>query len=80
MSTTSNKSTSKPKADQPEGISVKQLAEKLKGDPKDLRKWLRAEGKGLGGRGKRYSFTPAQVRSLTAAWKKAQEKDAADEG
>ncbi len=78
MSTTS-KRTSKPKAEQPEGISVKDLAAKLKADPRDVRKWLRAEGKGLGKRGKRYSFTTAEVRTITRDWKKAQEKDAADE-
>jgi hypothetical protein len=30
-------------------VTVEDLANRLKVDPKDLRKWLRADGKGVGG-------------------------------
>ncbi len=76
MSTT--KSTSKPKAEQSKELSVKDLAEKLKVDPKDLRKWLRSEALGLGERGKRYAFTPQQATQITKKWKAAQKQEAAD--
>lgn len=77
MSTTS-KSSAKPKAEQSKELSVKDLATRLKVDPKDLRKWLRSEGLGLGGRGKRYAFTPQQATQLTKKWKAAHKEEAAD--
>ncbi len=79
MSTTAKttpKTTPKAEAEQPEGLSVKQLAEKLKIEPKDLRKWLRAEGKGVGQKGKRYSFTKSEAATLARAFKKAQADEA----
>jgi len=54
-------------------ITVKQLAERLEVDPKELRVWLRAQGKGLGERGKRYEFTPKQADALAAKWKESKE-------
>jgi phage antirepressor YoqD-like protein len=62
------------KHDTPEGIGIKQLAERLKADPRDLRQWLRSQGKGLGQRGKRYSFTPKQADEVARGWKAAQEE------
>jgi phage antirepressor YoqD-like protein len=59
-------------------ITVKQLAERLEVDPKELRAWLRAQGKGLGERGKRYEFTPKQADALAAKWKES--KEAKEEG
>src|SRR4051794_14000398 len=41
-------------------IGAAELAEKLGTGPKELRKFLRAEGE-TSGRGKRYQFTPQQV-------------------
>jgi phage antirepressor YoqD-like protein len=73
MSTTSSKTDS----NQPQELGVKDLAKRLKTDPRDLRKWLRAEGHGLGHRGKRYAFTPDEAKTLAAAWRKAQ-KEAGD--
>jgi hypothetical protein len=65
-------STSKEK--QP--ISAKELAEQLGTDPKDLRAWLRSEGKGLGKRGKRYEFTAKEATSLKRKWNAAQKAEA----
>ncbi len=56
-----------------EGIGIAQLAERLEADPRSLRQWLRSEGKGLGQRGKRYSFTPKQADEIVRKWKAAQE-------
>ncbi len=61
------------KEDAPGGIGIKQLAEGLKADPRELRQWLRSQGKGLGQRGKRYSFTPKQADEVARGWKAAQE-------
>lgn len=65
---------------QEQEVSASELAKRLKVDPKDLRKWLRSEGKGLGERGKRYSFTKRQATELVRQWnatqKKAQEAEA----
>jgi phage antirepressor YoqD-like protein len=57
-------------------ITVKELAEQLKVEPKDLRVWLRSEGKGSGGKGKRYEFTPKQATELKRKFKAAEEADA----
>lgn len=75
MSSTRNTATSK--TEQPQELGVKELAKRLKADPRDLRKWLRAEGHGLGQRGKRYAFTPDEAKTLAQAWRKAQ-KEAAE--
>jgi hypothetical protein len=58
---------------EPEGIGVAQLAERLEADPRVLRQWLRSEGKGLGQRGKRYSFTAKQADEIARKWKAGQE-------
>jgi hypothetical protein len=42
-------------------------------DPRELRKFLRAQPSGGVGFGSRYSFTPAQVKKLVAEWEKAQQ-------
>lgn len=60
-------------------VTVKDLAEKVGADPKDVRAWLRSEGKGLGKRGKRYEFTKKQVTDLAAKYEAAQKAEA-DEG
>ncbi len=67
--------TRKSEKDQPQELSVKQLAERLKVPPVELRKWLRAEGLGLGQRGKRYAFTSAQAADVTRKFKAAQKKE-----
>jgi len=69
--------STKAKSKAPDPITVKQLAERLEVDPKELRAWLRAQGKGLGTRGKRYEFTPKQADDLHAKWNdsKAAEQD-----
>jgi len=59
---------------QEQEVSASELAKRLKVDPKDLRKWLRSEGKGLGERGKRYSFTPKEATDLARAYRSAQKK------
>lgn len=56
-------------------VTVKDLAKRLKVDPKDLRKWLRAEGKGVGGKGKRYAFTPDEATSLAREYRKAHKSE-----
>ena len=53
------------------GIGVKELASKLGTDPRELRRFLRSRDEGVGF-GRRYSFTPAQVKKLTEAWEQAQ--------
>jgi phage antirepressor YoqD-like protein len=58
----------------PEGITVSELAARLEADPRDLRKWLRAEGMGLGERGKRYVFDSKQATALSRKWKAAQKQ------
>lgn len=58
--------------------SVKELAKRLDVEPKELRKWLRDEGKGLGKRGKRYEFSQQQATQLAKKWEDSQE-DEADE-
>jgi CO/xanthine dehydrogenase Mo-binding subunit len=63
--------------DQPE-LSVKALAERLKTDPRELRKFLRSEGMGVGRRGKRYTFTAQQVAQVSRKFKAAQKKAAAE--
>jgi hypothetical protein len=63
--------------DQPD-VSVKELAERLKTDPRDLRKWLRSQDMGVGRGGKRYAFTPAQVTQISRKYK-ADLKKAGDE-
>lgn len=66
--------------EQPQEVSATELAKRLKIDPRDLRKWLRSEGMGLGERGKRYAFTPEQAAEVSRKWKAAQKKaEAADE-
>jgi phage antirepressor YoqD-like protein len=60
-------------------IGAKELAEQLGIDPKDLRVWLRENGKGLGKRGKRYEFSPKQATDLKAKYQ-AGLKDDGDEG
>jgi phage antirepressor YoqD-like protein len=67
--------TSKTEQEQPQELSVKDLAKRLKTPPAELRKWLRSEGMGLGQRGKRYSFTPEQATAVARKFKAAQ-KDA----
>src|SRR5690242_16496425 len=57
-------------------ISVKELAERLEADPRELRKWLRAEGKGAGGKGKRYEFSSQQANALAKKWAESQEEAA----
>lgn len=66
-------SKAKAKSSSKDPITVKQLAERLEVDPKELRAWLRAQGKGLGERGKRYEFTPKQADALAAKWKESKE-------
>lgn len=66
-------SSTKQAKTEPEGIGIAQLAERLEVDPRSLRQWLRSEGKGLGQRGKRYSFTPKQADDLARKWEAAQE-------
>ncbi len=56
---------------QAQEVSASDLAKRLKVDPKDLRKWLRSEGKGLGERGKRYSFTKRQATEIVRQWNAA---------
>ncbi len=70
--------TPKTEKDQPQELSVKDLAAKLKVAPVDLRKWLRAEGLGLGQRGKRYAFTPVQAAEVTRKYQAAQKKSGAE--
>jgi hypothetical protein len=65
-------SSSKQAKTEPEGIGIAQLAERLEVDPRALRQWLRSEGKGLGQRGKRYSFTPKQADEIARKWEAAQ--------
>jgi len=60
--------------DAPETFGVKDLATRLKIDARDLRKWLRSEGQGLGQKGKRYAFTKAEADKLAAAWRKSQKQ------
>jgi phage antirepressor YoqD-like protein len=60
-------------------VTVKELAEQLSVDPKELRVWLRSEGKGVGGKGKRYEFTAKQATDLKAKFEAAQKAEA-DEG
>lgn len=62
-------------------ITVKDLAADLGIEPKDLRVWLRGEGKGQG-RGKRYEFTTKEAAALKRKFAAAQkaEKDGGDEG
>ncbi len=55
-----------------EEVSLKGLPVRLKTNPKDLRRWLRAEGKGLGKRGKRYSFSEREATDLAREWEAAQ--------
>jgi len=62
--------------DEPKEVSVKELAEKVGADPAELRKWLRAEGLGAGGHGKRYVFTPQKATSLATRFKAAQKAEA----
>jgi uncharacterized protein YjcR len=57
-------------------VSAKELAERLGTDPKELRKWLRAEGLGAGGHGKRYAFTPQKAGQLAKRWESAQKEEA----
>lgn len=59
-------------------ITVKELAADLGIDPKELRAWLRSEGKGLGQRGKRYEFTAKQAADLKTKWA-AREEDSGGE-
>ncbi|HEV2924673.1 MAG TPA: hypothetical protein VGW98_11600 [Solirubrobacteraceae bacterium] len=67
--TTQATTSSKPAKAATEGtIGVRELAGKLGADPRELRKFLRGQDLGVGF-GSRYSFTPAQVKKLTAAWK-----------
>jgi hypothetical protein len=69
-------------------LSVKDLAERLEIDPRDARKFLRAQGKGVGRGGARYEFTPGQVTALVKAYsayrdeldKKADAKAEQDKG
>ncbi|MCW3057154.1 MAG: hypothetical protein JWO21_1123 [Solirubrobacterales bacterium] len=73
-SSTATKATSSSKPAQAgteRGIGVKDLAAKLGADPREVRKFLRGQDLGVGF-GSRYSFTPTQVKKLTAAWEQAQ--------
>ncbi len=66
--------TPKSEKDQAQELSVKELAERLKTPPAELRKWLRSEGMGLGQRGKRYAFTPQQATEVARKYKAAQKQ------
>ena len=58
-------------------IGVKQVAEKLGVEPKDLRKFIRSMDLGVG-RGTRYawpSLADPQVKKIIAAWTKAQKTE-----
>jgi phage antirepressor YoqD-like protein len=72
---TTKKEQGKP---QPEGIGIAQLAKRLEADPRALRQWLRSEGKGLGQRGKRYSFTAKQADEIARGWKAAAQEASAE--
>ena len=61
--------------DQPE-VSVKDLAEKIGIEPKELRKWLRSQGLGAGGHGKRYAFTPQRAGQLVKKFEASQKVEA----
>jgi phage antirepressor YoqD-like protein len=69
----SSKAKAKGSSTSKDPITVKQIAEKLEVDPKELRVWLRAQGKGLGERGKRYEFTAKQAKDIEAKYKESKE-------
>lgn len=61
-----------------QGIGIKQVAEKLGIEPKDLRKFIRGMELGVG-RGTRYtwpSLSDPTVKKIMAAWRKAHAKEA----
>ena len=57
-------------------FSVKELAERLKTDPRELRKFLRSQDMGVGRGGKRYTFTSQQATQISRKFKAAQKKAA----
>jgi phage terminase Nu1 subunit (DNA packaging protein) len=61
-------------------LSTKELAEKLGADPRDVRKWLRAQDLGVGRGGGRYEFTPQQAAKLVKQYQadaaKAEDEEA----
>jgi hypothetical protein len=63
--------------DQPE-LTVKQLAERLKTDPRELRKFLRSQDMGVGRGGKRYAFTAKQATQVGRKFNAAQKKEQAE--
>lgn len=65
---TSKTTTNKP--EQPEGIGVKEIAEKLGVEPRELRVWLRSKGQGVGRGGKRYEFTAEQATKIQRDFRK----------
>lgn len=65
-------STAAKKPEKQSDTGVKEMAERLKVEAKDLRKWLRSQELGVGRGGKRYSFSAAEATKLEAAYKAAQ--------
>ena len=66
-------------AKQQSEITAAELAEKIGTTPKELRAWLRSEGKGLGERGKRYVFTTQQAADLKRKWEAAHAEGGEDD-
>jgi hypothetical protein len=56
------------------GIGVKELAEHLRADPREVRKFLRSQdlGVGLGSRYRWPSLSDPAVKKLVKAWEQAQ--------
>lgn len=62
--------------EQAQEVTAKELAERLEVEPKELRKWLRAEGLGVGPGGKRYAFTPEKAKQVARKFKAAHKEEA----